>query len=118
MKKTLVTVLLGLLLGFIGARVLFVGSWLTLIPWSVAGLVIGFVCSKNESLINGVAYGFVLSLSFLISGYSGRPPLLSRIPFFLVLGAFGAICGVVIALAGHFARVKMMTRSPQKHQST
>ncbi len=110
MKKSGIAFCAGLVLGVVGARYLFVGSWLTLIPWALGGLLIGYASSKNEAIVNGVVYGFVLSLAFLISGYGGQSSLLSRIPFFLVLGAFGAICGVVLALVGHTVRARMMAR--------
>ncbi len=100
MKKSAVAVLAGIALGVLGARYVFVGSWWNLVPWSVAGIALGFWGTRNESVLNGGAYGFVLSLAFLIAGYTGKLSLASRIPFFLVLGAFGAMCGVLLAIVG------------------
>ncbi len=113
MKKTAIAVGCALVLGFIGARHLFVGSWLILIPWSIAGLLIGYLGSRDEALINGASYGFLLSLVFLIAGYSGRPSLISRIPIFLVFSAFGGICGFILGLIGHYVRSKTT-----RHRST
>lgn len=42
--KLLVAILAGALLGVLGARYLFVGSWLSLIPWGIAELALGAVC--------------------------------------------------------------------------
>ncbi|HTP13252.1 MAG TPA: hypothetical protein VMM37_06460 [Bacteroidota bacterium] len=117
MKKSILAVGAGLVLGIVGARYLFVGSWLTLIPWTLGGLLIGYASSKNEAFINGVIFGFALAVSFLISGYAGQPSLISRIPIFLVLGAFGAIGGVVLALTGHTVRAKMMARTSKGKKS-
>ena len=111
MKKTTAVSVAGLILGVVGARYLFVGSWMILIPWAIIGLAIGFLGSKNESVINGVAYGFVLSFTFLIAGYSGTSSLSSRLPFFAVLGALGAIGGVIVSFMGHVVRTKTLSRS-------
>ena len=46
MKKIVVSIIIGALLGVIGARYLFVGSWLSLIPWGIAGLLIGYWSQK------------------------------------------------------------------------
>jgi hypothetical protein len=107
MKKTATAVCIGLILGLIGARYLFVGSWLILIPWTVAGLGIGFWCTKNESIVNGVVYGFVLSFVFLLAEYSGKASLISRVPFFAVLGVFGGVCGLVLGLLGFSVKTRL-----------
>lgn len=98
-------IIVGCILGFVASKVLFVGSWLTLIPWGIAGLGIGlYTISKKEALINGAIYGFVLSLVFLISGYNGTRPLMSVLPFFVLLSLFGALSGLILGLIGYFLR--------------
>jgi hypothetical protein len=99
-KKIILSILAGSLLGLIGSRYLFVGSWLSLIPWAIAGLLIGYWCQKREWLINGSCYGFALSFVFMIAGYNGSASLISRLPFFAILGVFGGICGLVLAWFG------------------
>ncbi len=42
MIKTAVSIIVGTLLGIIGARYVFVGSWLSLVPWGIVGLAIGY----------------------------------------------------------------------------
>ena len=103
--SNVVGVLLGVVLGFIASKILFVGSWLTLIPWGIGGLVVGFFTkNKKEAVLSGIIYGFVLSVVFLIAGYNGTRSLLSVLPFFILLGLFGGVCGLVLALAGYFLR--------------
>lgn len=114
MKKTATASFIGLILGFVGARYLFVGSWLVLIPWTVAGLAIGFWCTKNESIVNGVVYGFVLSFVFLLAQYSGKASLISRVPFFAVLGVFGGVCGLVLGLLGSSVKTKLTARKKKR----
>ena len=36
----------------------------------------------------------------MIAGYSGSAPLVTRVPFFVLLGLFGAPCGFLLGLAG------------------
>jgi hypothetical protein len=107
MKKTYTAIAAGAILGIIGARFLFVGSWLNLIPWSLAGIAIGYWGTRNEAMINGVVYGFILSFAFMIAGYSGKLSLISRVPFFAVLGVFGGVCGLGLGLLGFFAKTKI-----------
>jgi hypothetical protein len=100
MLKLIVIIVMGALLGVVGSRYLFVGSWLSLIPWTIVGLAIGYVSQKRESMIDGVIYGFTLSFVFILSGYTGSESLISRVPFFVILGVFGGICGLVLGLLG------------------
>jgi hypothetical protein len=102
LKKILVVVLAGSLLGYTGSRVLFVGSGLSLIPWSLAGAVIGIVYanSARDAVAYGGTYGFALAFVFMLSGYNGSDPVVTKLGFFALLGIFGAVCGLVLALVG------------------
>jgi H+/Cl- antiporter ClcA len=62
---------------------------------------------KNESIVNGVVYGFVLSFVFLLAEYSGKASLISRVPFFAVLGVFGGVCGLVLGLLGFSVKTRL-----------
>ncbi len=105
MKKLVVSGLIGSIFGVIGSRFIFVGSALSLIPWGITGLIIGFWSkSAKEAVLNGSVYGFLLSFIFMVSGYSGSAALLSRIPFFIILGIVGAICGGVLGIIGNLLR--------------
>lgn len=104
MLKLLTSIVVGALLGIIGARYVFVGSWLSLIPWTIAGLALGVWCRKRSALINGGAYGFALAFAFMIAGYSGNASLMSRLPFFALLGVVGGLCGLILGFLGSFIR--------------
>lgn len=100
-----VSALIGVLLGIIGSRFLFVGSALSLIPWGIVGLLLGwFSKNRKKAKINGIIYGFFLCFSFMIAGYSGSAPLLTRMPFFAVLGLFGSVCGLILAIIGNLGK--------------
>jgi hypothetical protein len=94
----------GAILGIVGSRFLFVGSWLSLIPWGIIGLAVGAISRKAERWLNGGLFGFFLTLAFMIAGYSGTDPVITKLPFFILLGAFGGICGIALALVGHLLR--------------
>jgi hypothetical protein len=105
--KILVSILAGSLLGIIAARVLFVGSWLSLIPWTIVGLLIGAWSQKRAWLVNGICYGFALAFVFMIAGYSGSASLISRLPFFAILGIFGGFYGLILGLLGFEIRKRV-----------
>lgn len=112
MKKLAVAILVGVLLGILGARFLFVGSGLSLIPWTVIGLALGAWCARLEALGVGAAYGFALAFVFMVSGYSGSASLVSRVPAFVALGVVGAVCGLLLAFLGSLlAKVLRSRRS-------
>ena len=89
---------MGLVLGVVGARFLLVGSWLNLVPWSVAGAGLGAWPRRvREATLVGAAYGFGLAFAFMIAGYTGTASLVSRLAPFLIIGAIGAMCGAALA---------------------
>jgi hypothetical protein len=96
-KSIIVSVAIGGLIGYVG------GPAFVLIPWTVVGLVIGYLCnSRKATLVHGAAYGFVLAYVFMISGYSGQAALGTKILPFIVFGIVGAFCGVVLAVIGQY----------------
>jgi hypothetical protein len=103
--KLFVAILAGAALGVIGSRYLFVGSWLSLVPWGIVGLALGLWEPRpRPALLNGALYGFALAFAFLIAGYSGSASLLSRLPFFALLALFGAFCGAALGWVGSWVR--------------
>lgn len=103
MSRIAVPIALGLVLGWAGSHALFLGFW-TLIPWGTGALGLGYWLGKRSALLAGALYGFALSVVFLLAGYTGAAPVATRVPFFALLGLFGAACGLVLALLG--ARLK------------
>ena len=96
-----VAVALGALLGLLAARVVLVGSALSLIPWAVAGLAIGAISAgRPRAAAGGALYGFALAYVFMLAGYDGSAPLHTRLVPFVVFGAVGAMCGAVLAVIG------------------
>jgi hypothetical protein len=105
MAKYLTAVVVGIVVGFASPQYVLLGPY-SLIPWGLMALALGLWCNKRESLVAGALYGFCLSLSFLIAGYTGSTSLVSRLPFFIVLAAFGAICGIALSVTGYFLKVR------------
>jgi hypothetical protein len=103
MSRIAVPIGLGLLLGWAASHALFLGGW-TLLPWGAAALGLGYWLGKRGAMLAGALYGFALSFVFMLAGYTGAAPVATRVPFFALLGLFGAICGLVLALLG--ARLK------------
>ena len=93
--------LIGIALGLIG------GPVYILIPWGLIGLVLGYVSSrKKTALINGAVYGFMACYFFMISGYAGKDPLVTKLVPFIAIGLFGAICGLVLGVLGNMVHKK------------
>ncbi len=101
MLKIIVATIVGVILGATGPRYVFLGAY-SLVPWGLVVLMIGFWCGKRQSLYAGALYGFFLCFSFMIAGYTGTAPLVTRLPFFVLIGLFGAVCGIAVSVAGYF----------------
>ncbi len=98
----MVAILVGAGLGVLNARVLFVGSALSLVPWSLAGLALGAVYAGDRwrTRVVGAAYGFAPSYSFTLPSSDGPSVLAGKLLPFVPFGVFGAICGMLLALIG------------------
>jgi hypothetical protein len=107
MSRIAVPIALGLLLGWAASHILFLGWW-TLIPWGAAALALGYWIGKRGAMLAGTLFGFSLSFVFMLAGYTGAAPVAARIPFFALLGLFGAVCGLILAALG--ARLKPVAR--------
>lgn len=77
-------------------------------PWGIAGLLIGLGCpTYQEAIPIGALYGFGLAFTFIVAGYQGSAPILTRLPFFAILGIVGAVCGIGLGVTGSFVRRKI-----------
>jgi hypothetical protein len=102
-----VGLLLGGICGFLKTNVV-----LTLAPWAVAGLLIGyFAGAVRPALSPGALFGFVASLVYLLLGYNGSRPIYSILPFFVLASLFGAFCGSGLSVGGAFARGRLANRA-------
>lgn len=96
LRSCIVSLLLGIVIGYLG------GPAFALVWWALIGLVIGyFSASTKAGLVNGAVYGFALSYTFMLAGYSGSDPLASKLAPFVLFGMFGAVCGLCLGIIGH-----------------
>jgi len=78
----------------------------------VGGLVAGAICiDRRQALAIGAAYGFALGFSFIAFDYGGADPILTKVPFLAIIGAFSAAFGVALSLVGEWARTRLGPRS-------
>jgi hypothetical protein len=111
MKMLLLAAATGIVLGFLGSKLTFLG-WLTVIPWGIAALIVGYVSlNLRQALLPGLVFGFFLGFVFMIGGYSGSDPLLTKLLPFVVIGAVTAVVGAIVALVGSFGR-QFVRRGP------
>ncbi len=78
-------VALGVLLGWTAAHFLSL-QWWTLVPWGLAAVALGYRAS--------------MCFVFTLATYGGAAPAITRVPFFMILGLVGAVCGLLLALLG------------------
>ena len=105
MAKYLTAIIVGTVIGMAGPQYASLGPY-SLIPWGLVAIALGLWCNKRQSPVAGALYGFALSLSFLIAGYTGTARLVSRLPFFILIAAFGAICGIALSVTGYFLKLR------------
>lgn len=106
----IVSIIAGLLWGIASSRLIFIGSWVSLLPWGLTAIILGAASlDKKRAMLNGAAYGFVLPLAFMFSGYSGPAEigkLLSLFLFSIILGLLGALASGWAALIGNLLKPK------------
>ena len=86
------------------------GQWANLIVWALAGIALGlFVTSNRQIVWTGIVYGFLMAVTFLISGFRGAS---DKLPAFLLLtlllSVLGALGGLVAVFIG--SRVRRLFR--------
>ncbi len=93
----------GILLGVTTARWVLVGSWTSLVPWTIAGLTVGLAARDTAGATRaGAFYGAGLVAAFVIGGRHGdfTRQWLAFVLFTLVLAAIGAGCGAMLGFLG------------------
>ena len=90
---------MGAVVGWASAHALFLGIW-TLLIWGGLAVGIGFRAGKGQAAAAGALFGLVASVLFMIANYNGSAPLITRTPFFALLGVVGAVCGAPLGLLG------------------
>ena len=103
---------LGVLLGWTAAHFLSL-QWWTLVPWGLAAVALGYRASRPTAVVAGALYGFLLCFVFTLATYGGAAPAITRVPFFMILGLVGAVCGLLLALLG----ASLMPRRPVPMES-
>ena len=112
-KLSILSGLVGVILGYISAHTFFASSWTALIPWGLIGLILGYTAlNRKEVFIPGVLYGFFLTFSFLVFGFHGaNDKFASFLLFSLILSLVGALGGSVLFVIGITLKSKVGTHS-------
>lgn len=93
----LIAVLAGAVLGYTG------GPAQVLIVWAIIGLVLGYFSATRRTVIaSGLLFGFIVSFMFMVAGYAGEAPVYTHFLPFAALGVFGAVCGIILSISGHY----------------
>ncbi len=112
-RLTIVAAAVGLVLGLGTAQWVLVGSWASLIPWALAGLIVGVAAPDATGAARaGAVYGAVLVVSFVVGGRSGdfSQQWLTFVPFTTVLAAIGIGCGCILSSLGRRARTRLQSQ--------
>lgn len=96
----------GAVLAFLSARVIFQGSWLNLVPWAIAGTLIGvFSPTRKATTLAGALYGVFLVTSFMIFNFQGDNSQLGNfLALTAILAAVGIAAGIALAHGGYWAQ--------------
>ena len=106
--------LVGIILGYASSQTFLAHSWIALMVWGLIGLVLGYlVPNKKQRYISGALFGLFLTESFLIFGFHGASTAIRGfIVLATVLGAVGAICGLVLFTLGNWIRCRITPKNP------
>ncbi len=104
-SSSIVAALIGGCVGFLG------GPALVLVPWAIIGLLIGALnATIRSTTITGATFGFFLAYVFMLAGYNGNAPLVTKLIPFTMLGLIGAVCGLILSLVGYGAMAYIRKR--------
>lgn len=116
MKRSvyLLPIIAALIMSYISSRYLFVGSALSLIPWSILALLCGVLArSKKEAVRLGAVYGFSQTFIFLWIDKAGKITLPQFFILLAIISGLGVVaaCGTAVA-----ARLGWMIRLHTRKQ--
>jgi len=101
-------VFVGVMLGLLAARFLFVGSSLSLLVWAAVVVGVGVAApSIRAALGGGAILGFTTVWSFIGFGYQGARPIVEEAIPFTLIAVLGAIGAAVVALLACFIRTRV-----------
>jgi hypothetical protein len=101
---------LGIACGLVSHTSFLEGKWANLIVWGLAGIVFGLFLRDTRQIVwAGIAFGFLLSVTFLIAGFQGSA---NNLPAFLLLTLVLSVFGIGGGLAAVFigSRVRRLFR--------
>jgi hypothetical protein len=100
MRRRRLVALLGAGLGLL-ASLMHSLQWLTLLPWVIAAVLVGYPsATRRSAAVDGAAFGFAPGFVFIAAGYAGSARILARLPFFAALGVVSAVTGLVASVVG------------------
>ena len=100
-------VFVGVLLGLLAARFLFVGSSLSLLVWAAVAVGVGGAAPSLRAAIgSGAILGFTTVWSFIGFGYQGARPIVEEAIPFTLIAVLGAIGAAAVALLACFIRTR------------
>ncbi len=102
--------IVGVVCGLISDYSFMAGSWLNLVFWALAGVLLGYLLGNEANLRgSGISFGLFLTLSFLLAGFQGAS---DQVPGFLLLTALLSLVGIVAGVAslwiGHWLGQKFI----------
>jgi hypothetical protein len=103
MKPTVMLIvsgLVGIACGLVSHSRFLEGQWANLVVWGIVGVALGWFTNGTRQIVwVGIVFGFLLSVSFLISGFQGSA---DKLPGFLILTLVLSVAGIVGGLAAVF----------------
>lgn len=92
-RGVIVGLVVGIIMGFVGGP-----AWIIL-PWGAIAVSLAYD-SKKYKILSSAVFGFTATFVFMLKGYDGAASLISRVPPFLLIGAFGGVCGLIAGWIG------------------
>ena len=100
----------GVVCGLVSHTSLLEGRWFNLVLWAIAGIALGWLVQGRAQIVwVGILYGFMMTATFLLSGFQGTA---GNLPAFLVLTLALSVVGALGGLAAVFigSRLRRLVR--------